>query len=357
MVRGTQDWISQTNHFQQRGEQGLNKGIPYRITRLNKYVPGTQHGRYLLYFAGPGVGKSRIVYDQHIFVPYDYKLEHPEVDLHIHLWSLEINPIFVIGGAKVYWLYTRKGIITDINHIFSIGEEKLCAEIKMLIDSRECQEYIEGLMSCLNIYTEEQGNEDAIHKIIMDFASSRGTFTKDVKGFIHYKPTNENELVIVIVDHISLVTPNKGNTLKMTIDNVSSNFKKYRRMGYAPIAIQQINPEKYEKESDKVLPKHEDLRDSKNTYQDCDAAISLGNPFNLGIRTFSGYKIVPDNSLSMDGLEDRFRILQVCKNRYGNVSIIIPTLFIGEVGYYKDIDPPNKLNYAAVAMIQKYKKS
>lgn len=352
MVWGTENWIKASNDFQERGEKGLNKGIPFRINSLNKYISGTQRGRYLLYFAGPGVGKSRIVYDQHIFVPYDYILENSNIDLHIHLWSLEINPTFIIGGAKIYWLYTRKNILTDINHLYSIGEEKLSSKVKQLVESQECVDYINGLSKVLHIYT--GCNKHSIHKIIMDFATKRGKYIYEGGELIDYIPNNPNELVVTIVDHVALINNIRGESKKQTIDDVSDNFKLYRdKLHYAPIIIQQINPEKYEKDSDKILPHHEDLRDSKNTFQDCDNAISLGNPFNHGIRNFLGYKIAPETSLSMDGLEDRFRVAQVVKNRWGNVSVVIPMLFIGEVGYYTNIDPPNKINYAKIGALRK----
>lgn len=354
-MQRTQNWITASDEYQLRGEKGLNEGIPYRISSLNTYVSGTQRGRYVLYFAGPGVGKSKIVYDQHIFVPYDYALEHPEVDLHIHLWSLEINPIFVIGAAKVYWLYTRKRVLTDVNTIYSIGNNKLTPFIKELIDSDECKSYIDGLMKCLHI--EVDGTRHTINNKIKTFAKNRGTFIVNNGELTEYIPNNPHEIVVIIIDHMSLINTINGESLKLTIDAVSRNFTIYRdKMKYAPIAIQQINPEKYKNDVDKILPKHEDLRDSKNTFQDCDVAISIGSPYTKQVNEFIGYKIIPQSSLDSHTLGDRFRVIQVVKNRYGSVSVVIPTLFIGEVGYYTNIQSPEDIDYEQISNIHKLKK-
>ena len=109
------------------------------------------------------------------------------------------------------------------------------------------------------------------------------------------------------------------------------------RQFYAAIAHNKLDIEEI------VSPDHEDLRDSPETFNDCDIAIAIGNPYKHKIRNFNGYKIYPAID-AVDGLQDRFRFVEIRKNRYGSgANRIIPCLFIGETSEYKNIKKPLEL--------------
>ena len=75
-----------------RGQQGLNKGLPMGFERLVQFIPGIQQGTYYLIGGETGSGKTAFTDDAFLYNPYDwYKASDTGIKLKVFYWSLEID--------------------------------------------------------------------------------------------------------------------------------------------------------------------------------------------------------------------------------------------------------------------------
>lgn len=345
-----------TLKFIENGKKGRNKGFSYSINELNRFVK-IWEGRYYLIFALSGVGKSKFVYHQHIFNVIDQQINHNIVEnLQIDLYSLEISPTIVTGIMMIYYLQEYKNIITDTNQLFSYDKE-IYGNLYKAIHSPELKEYMSKVNNYLNIYTSLTFPQ--LKTNIEKSLAEKGTITKDKNGYItNYESTYKQKLYQIIIDHISL-SSNIGSKTKYESIGVYSKYLFAMRniTGITPVMIQQVNPDRSRKPEDTVSPSHEDLRDNKETFNDCDIGLAIGSPFKHKIRDWKGYKIYPTTNYG-EGLQDRFRFVDIRKNRYGNgANQAIPTLFIGETSSYNNLAKPDNLTQTEYLKINNIKKT
>ena len=348
--------LLETLDFIEKGKSGQNKGVHFSLERLNKYVK-IWKGRYYLYFALSGVGKSKLVYDQHLFNLLDQQINKNVLTyLNIDLYSLEISPITVMASIMIQYLHKYYNIITDTNQVFSF-DKVLNKELYNKLHSKELKEYMTEVEKYLKIYTHLSFNTliGNTNKKLETF----GKLHKHESGrILKFEPYDDNYIYQIMVDHISLTDIIKGMSRYETIGTISRYFFAMRNLtGITPIVVQQVNPDRTRKLEDTVSPSHEDLRDNKETYNDSDIAIAIGNPFKHQIRTFEGYKILKSAETPFT-FENRFRFLDIRKNRYGTgENMIIPALFIGETSHYTDLKDPKDLDDKFYLGLQNIKKT
>lgn len=333
--------INNTFNFINKGKTGKNIGFNYSVEKLNKYIK-IWRGRYYLIFALSGVGKSKFVYHQHIFNAIDQQINHNIVDnFKIDLYSLEISPVTVIGNAIIFYLSKYKNVITDTNQLFSF-DSTVPEDLYKLIQAKDTQEYIGKFKTYLNIYT--RLNFSILKKNTEKHLRTIGTIDKNEGNISNFVNNYDKSLYQVIIDHISLIEQINGKNKYESIGTISRYLFAMRNIAdLTPVIVQQVKPNRMKKIEDTVSPSHEDLRDSPETFNDSDIAIAIGNPFKHKIRNFNGYKIYPSVNAGQ-GLQDRFRFLEIRKNRYGSgANRSIATGFIGETGMYNSIKPPLEL--------------
>lgn len=156
------------------------------------------------------------------------------------------------------------------------------------------------------------------------------------KKIVGYKPTDPNEYVIIIVDHVSLWEKERGLTLKDTIDKFSEYCITLRnRYRYIPVAVQQQNIETIGLEAfkvDRIRPTLAGLADSKNPGKDCTVMIGITNPHSANKDNFLNYDITK--------FKETFRCLEIVLNRKGLSNSICPLYFNGAVNFYKELPLP-----------------
>ena len=335
------------------GEKGLNEGLPFSIKRLSRYLLLRKKWYYLI-FAQSGVGKSALMYDQFIYHPLRLLLaKETTKDISWLFWNLEITNSDFIGIMTCKWLHDEYKLLIDKDYLYAVNKKKkLNDKVKTALDTLEFRAFIDALDKRMRIYT--WGNSSSIRNGIDEYMKDRG-IVKEGKRNKYYIPENKNEMVILLNDHIGLCKKSKGELNEWQVEvNVSSAFKEARNLYYTTaVVVQQVNPEKQTyKDKDRVMPDIEHLRGGKETFQDCDTAIALGNPFKFRVDKYHDYKILPTSNNEGEGLENRLRILELRKNR-GFMPNFLPTLFIGETGQFKDISNPDKIDYKRIQKIQK----
>jgi hypothetical protein len=198
--------------------------------------------------------------------------------------------------------------------------------------------YFEELEKRIHIYDEYE-TSTAIHNKIMDFAKENGTFAvKD--GQTTYTPTKPNHYVIVIVDTINLVTPEGKQDLRQAINQVSKDMIWFRNIcEFSPVVCQQYNanishPLRIQQK--RLEPIADDLEDSKRTSKDCNTYLSVFDPSELGLQQSAG-------KYDMTRLGDKFRQIQVLKNRDGERMGRVGCKFAGQIGLFEELPPADKM--------------
>lgn len=337
-----------------RGQQGLNRGLPMGFSRLTDYVPGIQQGTYYLVGGETGTGKTAFADDAFLYNPYDWYKGHPEtpIKLKVFYWSLEIDKTIKMTKGICRKLYTDYGRVTDINYVLSRGKNRIDQEtFDIVCGLRDHFEEMEDVLTIID----GASHPTAINKFMMNYAKSNGELVykkvnngkEDVDIFDKYIPDNPNEYVIIVIDHISLMKRERGFNVKDNIDKMSeyliplrNNFK------YIPVVVQQLNRSMTQADRfkmDMVEPKLSDFKDSGNTQQDANVIMTLFAPNRHEIPKFRGYDIKK--------LRDRFRSVQVLKNRDGASDVRIGLQFVGEVGYFQEIPKPTDISEADIQAI------
>ena len=340
--------------FIENGRKGNNKGFDYSIERLNKYIK-IWNGRYYLIFAYSGVGKSKFAYHQHIFNVIDQQIRNNIVEnLHIDLYSLEISPVTVRGIMLIFYLRKYHNIITDTNQIFSY-ENKIDDKLLKIINDKKTLKYMEEVEKYINIYT--RLTFSTLINNTEKYLKTIGNLHKENNKIKSFDKKYNKYLYQIIIDHISLIDNINGKSKYESIGIISKYLFAIRNItGLTPVVIQQANHDNKKKLEDRLSPEHKDLRDNKETFNDSDIAIVVGSPFLHKIKNFNGYKIFPAIDAGK-GLQDRFRVIELRKNRYGGGGNRgQPVLFIGETSEYIDIKDSLKLTEKDYLKINNLKK-
>lgn len=331
------------------GEEGLNRGLPFTVTKLNNSLGGILKKTYYLILGKSKTGKSSFLYEEFIFNVLDLvskgtlELE----DIEIYLISYEISIEMILAKAAVRWMLTRMKTLSDTKQITG-AHGKAHPEIYKLLYSEELKLYLDKLQKILRVLND--GTPDTITTSLNKKFMSICDTDIDEDGGQIYKFKNKNKKVIVGIDHLGLTPKSGGMSLKDTMDTFSAYLFKLKNIFPITVAVvQQVTPTKTDGGQKKIVYGHEDARDTKNTFQDCDVCISIGSPYHEEYRSFTYrgglYHVRPDESNSYLGLEDRIRVIAVEKDRYGNSGFRTSAGFIGEVGMFVDMEEPEEVNY------------
>ena len=194
--------------------------------------------------------------------------------------------------------------------------------------------------TAMGIYTECQRYAEQNGTITYNYYKYKDEFgvEQEGKNFEYYTPNDPFEYRIVVIDHISLLRPKTGETLKGAVDDLSKNCAKYLRNRYkfTPIIIQQQNVNKESNESVKlgrVRPDKNGLSDSSYTANDCNILLGLFSPNKFELQEYLGYDVRI--------LKDHLRFLEVVAARDGGLGGILPLYFEGESNQFFELPLPN----------------
>lgn len=222
-----------------RGREGLNAGASMGLPKLEGIIDGVTQNTYTLIISSSGSGKSSFSLYSYVYKPLmdhlnddDYKvlyvsLEMSEMSMFIKLMSIYIFETF---GKKLSYkeiLSKKRGYVLD--------EEGY----KLVL---QCQDWINKISSKIEFY-DKNVSADSLYAILCDRLEQCGEFveTETRKMYIPHNPTLT---YVIVLDHIGLIRPKAGRTIKQEIDLVSSYLVTLREMcGISPVVIQQANRE------------------------------------------------------------------------------------------------------------------
>jgi hypothetical protein len=319
----------------QAGLDGRNNGIPMGFERLNRYI-GIRKSMYTLIGGLTGSGKTSFLDDAYVLNPFDWFISQktPGLKLKIIYRSMERSRTYKYAKWVSRKIFLDQGVIIPVPKLLGWTE-------KMTPDEHDLFLMYEGyLESMKEVITIMDGPENpiGISKHLKDHALANGVIEDIDQYNKKYIPNNENEITIVVIDHIGLLKPTKDfSTKKQCIDKMSDELRYARDMfGYSPVVVSQFNRDissPMRLKSGDVEPQLEDFAESSQTQNDADVVLALFDPMRYKVEDPSGYDL---NKLRDEFGAKYFRSLRLIKNSYGEDDVRIGLGFLGQIGMFKE---------------------
>lgn len=311
-------------------------------------------------------GKTKVTDFMYLYNAVDYAYNNPsKLKIKIFYFTLEISTDEKYRQFISHMLYTKSGgkIKLAPKDLKSVDASKpLKPEVLELLHQKEYVDYFNFFSSNV-LYISDIRNPTGINKFCRDYAHNNGTnhykkqmitdkVTKQVSEvdiLDYYEQDDPDEYRIIIVDHISLISPESGNTLYESIAKLSSDYfvKLRNNYHYSIVVVQQQSAETESLDNfkmNKLRPSVSGLSDCKLTAKDCDLMLGLFSPYRHNIAAYEGYDI--------SKFKDKIRFLEVVINRDGDSNLLTPLLFEGAVDYFKEL--PNSTNSEEMVEVYKY---
>jgi len=321
----------------QAGLDGRNNGVPMGFNRLNRYI-GIRKGVYTLVGGLTGSGKTSFIDDAYVLNPFDWYIsKENKTNIKLKIWYRSMERSKTYKMAK--WI-SRK-IFLDHGRIIPVGKllgwtEKLTADEHDLFLMYE--DYM-GIMNDVITIIDGPENPVGIAKELKTYALGCGEIIQADEYNKKYIPNNENEIVLVVIDHIGLLKTTQAQpTKKQAIDKMSDELRYARDLyGYSPVVVSQFNRDisnPIRIKNGDVEPQLEDFADSSQTQNDADVVLALFDPMRYKVADPSGYAL----EKLKDGFGAKyFRSLRLIKNSYGEDDVRIGLGFLGQVGMFKEL--------------------
>ena len=309
---------------------------PFKTFRYD--FPGVELGTYYLISGGAKSSKSKITNFLFLFNSILYAYHHPElVRLKVFYALLEEKAENITGKFICYLLYilSDRKIRIDIKTFKSVDEDRILSpEILQLLGTLEYQ-------SILRFFEEHvifipDRNPTGVYHTLEKYAVANGTIhRKKVEGyekeiFDYYEPNDPDEYVLCIIDHISLISCERGMDLRSSIKKLSEYLKIVRnKYNYIPVVVQQQNSESLSLEAfkaNKIRPTQKGLADSQDPGKDCDVMLGITSPFSWELKEYLKYDITKLRGYS--------KFLEIVLGRDGESNAILGMYFDGATGYY-----------------------
>lgn len=321
------------------GIEGRNEGLPMGFDRLNRYI-GLRKKMYFLIGGLTGSGKTSLVDDAFVLNPYEwYKSSENKTDVRFKVIyrSMERSKSYKLAKWVIRKIFIDQGILISLGSLMGWrGFPKLTKDEHDLF--LMYKNYINELEDVVTIIDGPE-NPIGIAKQIKEYAEKHGKIEHINEYDRVYIPNHENEIVVIIADHIGKLKLTKElNSKKKAIDKMSDEFSYARDLyGYIPVAISQFNRDisnPIRIKNGDVEPQLEDFKESGQPTDDSDVVLALFDPMRYKVDDPSGYDL---NKLRDNFGAKYFRSLRLIKNSYGEDDVRIGLGFLGSVGMFKEL--------------------
>lgn len=222
-------------------DAGNVKFIPCSIARFNTQFPGIRKSDYICFTGNTSSGKTTITKKIAVFDSIEYAIR-TGLDLKILYFGLEESEEEFNYSLLSYLLKKYNNVrynILDFEYVTGKLQDEDLDKIEAL------QPTLDLWKSYINYY-DNIYHPYSIYSKIKEFAESRGQFIRtnpEHKSWDTYVPDNPNEFIICIVDHISLVLPEKqhNNQLDIAMKDMSFYLRQYvsKKFKYTAVSVHQ----------------------------------------------------------------------------------------------------------------------
>lgn len=329
-------------------ESGGFTSISPPFPRLAEVYPGYEKGKYFIFTASSGIGKTKFTKFFAISSVYDFIKKNPSIKAKIKYFALEETEDEFWLSFLSTMLYEKHKIELSTTQLKSLGRFTISDEHLEKIN--ECKEYIEELSKFIEVI-DYIHNGFGIYKNVREYFNNpeigkHNTITtkEDVEIVTGYTHNDSDIYNFIITDHISLLSPESINGVKMDLRESMGHFsKEYCLKGFCKryncivINVQQQSAEKEKLEfhqgntiDQKMEPSLDGLANNKETQRDADVILSLFAPARYSMPSHRKYDITK--------LGDKYRSLKFLKDRhYGCANLYIPLYFNGAANYFEEL--------------------
>lgn len=325
------------------GIAGRNTGIPMGFQRLNRYI-GIRKRIMFLVGGLTGSGKTSLIDDAFVLNPYDWYIaqKDPKIKLKIIYRSMERSRTYKLAKWVCRRIFIDHGYIIPVSKLMGWTDKMTHDEHDLFLSYHD---YMENMKDVITIIDGPENNV-GIAKHLKTHALERGRIEQLDEYNKVYVPDNDNEITLVIVDHIGLLKLTKEqSSKKQAIDSLSGDLRYVRDFyGYTPVMISQFNRDisnPMRIKAGDVEPATDDFKDSSNPSEDSDVILALFDPMRYKVADPSGYNL--DKLIDEYG-NKYFRSLRILKNSYGADDVRIGLGFLGEIGMFKEMNKRKDMN-------------
>lgn len=336
----------------QKKKEGKVTSIGFPFERFSNKFPGWEKSTQTIITANSGVGKTKLAKFLAVTNTYNFIKQHPEIKPKIFYFALEESVEYFWLGMISNLLYEKYELDYSPNQLKSLGNFTLPDEVLEKVS--ECKEIVEDMQKYIEVI-DYIFNPYGIYKYVADYFSNpeighEEFDTKHAEKVSKRYVYNDPSLwVFVITDHISLLTPEKGETLHEAMGRYSKQFclkgftKKYQ---CTTIIVQQQESAKEKREyhqgmtiEEKLEPTLDGLANNKETQRECNLVIGLFAPERYNISTHRGYNIRE--------LRNHYRSMIILKDRdNGLINHYVPLYFNGAVNEFNELPPAAEIDYS-----------
>ena len=304
--------------------------IPWSLKNFSRILPGVEQGKYFLISANPKAGKSQLCDFLFVYEPYEWFLlnRNHHIKPRVLYFSLEMSKESKIYQAISYKLNREFGIVISPQNLKSSFENYILdKEILDIIDSAKFKIWLKEFEDMVT-FIDNVRNPDGIYEYVMNYALTHGKQNEKTGEYI---PDNPDEYVIIVVDHLSLLTPNKGESLFDAMYNYSAyKCLEFRdKFNYTPVNVQQQSADSAKQQFDyrgrsiieKIRPSPDGLADCRLTSRDVNVMLSLFNPTSYNLEEYEG--------INLDKIGRWHRELYLNLNRDGLSNVQVQLFFNG----------------------------
>lgn len=333
-------------------ESGGINCIPSPFKRYRNTFIGVEQGKYITLTAATKGYKSQFSSYLFIYNSVLYAYNNPDkVKVNILYFPLEETPEAVIERFMCHLIYIMSKTqirITPQNLRSTDENNPLPDEIIDLLESDEYKRILTFFIDSVKFYNET--NPTGIYNVSKDFIKDQGTITyKDqpitdkitgkvstIKAFDYFTPNSNNVYNLIYIDHIGLISTERGLDLRESMNKLSEYLVILRnRYNFTPIVIQQqvFNETMDAFKLNKLKPTVTGLADSKYTARDSNIVMGLFTPYNYELKDYMGYDVTI--------FKKNLTFLEVLVNRDGESNNVAPLYVDGGVTYFNELPLPN----------------
>ena len=338
-------------------ESGKQVCIPYPFPRLRSVLPGIEKGQHICLTAGTGAGKSKTSRFLYIYSVVEYIKANPDCGIKpkIFYFILENSRKEVVAQMAAH--HIKKEYKMDTNSKVLMSKDEIVSdEIHELLIKSEG--HFDDLFKYVTIIHNIH-SPLGIYKVVSDYMKTAGTihYEKKLKNGgadgemidipVSYTPNDPEEHVIVIVDNVNNLQPEKSHSSKREcIKDWTANYARMRLCKFYDCTVLSVQQQDMESQKlsytsfdatpvkGKVVPSLASLAENKTTSQDYHVILGIFHPRH--------YKFTEDLGYKLDILEDNYRNLMVLKSNDTSSGWEVGIYFNGASEVFMELPLPGR---------------
>ena len=259
--------------------------------------------------------------------------ECPERDPYWIVFNLEMTQPQLYAKLVSMYIFDNFGIQLKFKEIFSRGKDCMLSDENFEL-IKKCSDFIDELDKRLTCFDGTLTEEIYVKNLNKEL----DRFGKWQNGI--YIPKNPQQIVGVVIDHMSLIKASAGRSKKDEMDAVSRASVILRNTTgiMSPIHVAQFNRGAGSDERLKQSmqdPNSNDFKDSGSLYEDSQVVFALHSPHKFKLSSYRKYDIKT--------LEQCFIAVFLLKSRFGTSDIFVPMGFYGDCSHYLELPKPDEI--------------